>query len=370
MDNSSLLQKLRHHHTTSLDHHSPSTVPKHHSRSSDLLPSRTNSPAFPAFTLDSSLELVMENKERRQLHSRLMERDPSVFRKRCVPESSSSLLKQRSLMNDFMSGMHGLRDIHDLNKQRAQRVTFSIRRDKDLKDKQDLEEHLFHNLPPIEDFLRPHSPVTPRTTGYEVGHIRSLLKVDTFGPANSLRVSRERESGQLPPHSPNVDRFRNESVAGSVRLMTGSRASTTSGSKRNNNTNNNNNNNNLAENRSSLGSSISSMKDLFHYSSADLINFENNNNNNMNSRAMTPAGTLGYYGPAYSEDEKLLVDPLLKRKTWHKSYVSRVKQMQTSKQVDQQRQNYNKQQMSLAEKEKREIEKFEKHLVLAKIKIV
>ena len=130
---SEMYQQLRGGHSISLRGHSPCVVPMVHTRSSTLLPNR--GPSFPALAIDNSVEFTNESIYRRQLHSSICSRDPNVFRKRSDPESASSLLKQRNMMNDLMAGMHGLRDVNVLDKERAKRVNFSILREKDLKKK-------------------------------------------------------------------------------------------------------------------------------------------------------------------------------------------------------------------------------------------
>jgi len=83
------------------------------------------------------------------------------------------------ILNDFLSGMHGLKDQKDLDASKVRRVVFSRRKEIDAEEKEDREDNLFNSLPPIEDFIRPRSNTTPRQTGYDNGHIRSLLKSDT-----------------------------------------------------------------------------------------------------------------------------------------------------------------------------------------------
>ena len=83
------------------------------------------------------------------------------------------------VLNDFLAGMHGLRDQRDLNPLKVNRLTYSRRQERDKIEKEELEELQYNNLSPIEDFLRPTSVCTPRQTGYEGGHIRTLLKTDT-----------------------------------------------------------------------------------------------------------------------------------------------------------------------------------------------
>ena len=59
----------------------------------------------------------------------------------------------------------------------------------------------------IEDFLQPKDVTHERKSGYTKGHIRTILELDTFGPAHSEKVTEDRTSGKLPM-SPNLDRNR------------------------------------------------------------------------------------------------------------------------------------------------------------------
>ena len=104
--------------------------------------------------------------------------------RRSGPESSSVILHEGMILNDFLAGMHGLRDQRDLNPLKVNRLTYSRRQERDNMEKVELEDLRFINLPPLEDFIRPNSNTTPRQTGYEVGHIRSLLKTDTVSFRN------------------------------------------------------------------------------------------------------------------------------------------------------------------------------------------
>ena len=53
----------------------------------------------------------------------------------------------------------------------------------------------------LEDFLRPGELVSERKTGYNPGHIRSVLQLDTFGPEHSATVEYKRNEGKLPESS-------------------------------------------------------------------------------------------------------------------------------------------------------------------------
>ena len=122
-----------------------------------------------------------------------------------LPESASSFVHHQQIMKNLLGDMHPLKDPGDLDK--THKYTRSIKYDKDISARMALDEYHFQTMPPIEDFLRPGSPVTPRSLGYEPGHIRSLLKLDTYGPAESLNLQKLRDSGLLPI-TPNVDRHK------------------------------------------------------------------------------------------------------------------------------------------------------------------
>ena len=109
-------------------------------------------------------------------------------RRRSGPETTSTILNEGRILNDFLAGMHGLQDQRDLNPLKVNRLTYSRRQERDLMEKAEIEELQFNNLAPIEDFLRPTSVTTPRQTGYETGHIRSLLKTDIVRAYTSLIV--------------------------------------------------------------------------------------------------------------------------------------------------------------------------------------
>lgn len=142
-------------------------------------------------------------------------------------ESASCELKHRHIMKDLLGDMHQLKDANDIDKSKT--FTRSILFEKQKKDNMSLKEYQFQTLKPIEDFIRPDDQFSPRLTGYEHGHIRSLLKLDVYGPAGSSVISKERELGTLP-RSPNVDRHSvlsaNNTRPGTGTSVASSRAST------------------------------------------------------------------------------------------------------------------------------------------------
>lgn len=106
-------------------------------------------------------------------------------------------------MKNLIGDMHQLKDFKDIDK--SKKFTRSILFEKDQQDSITLKDYQFQTMKPVEDFVRPEDQFSPRQTGYEHGHIRSLLKLDTYGPAGSRAISRERDQGNKP-RSPNVDR--------------------------------------------------------------------------------------------------------------------------------------------------------------------
>jgi hypothetical protein len=106
-------------------------------------------------------------------------------------------------MKDLIGDMHQLKDPKDID--RSKKFTRSVLFERDQISSQSLAEYQFQHMKPMEDFVRPEDQASPRNTGYEPGHIRSMLKLDVFGPASSSVISRERELGVLP-RSPNLNR--------------------------------------------------------------------------------------------------------------------------------------------------------------------
>lgn len=113
------------------------------------------------------------------------------------------MVHHREKNKNLLGDMHQLKDPKDIDK--SKKFTRSILFEKDQEESMTLKDYQFQTLKPVEDFVRPDDQFSPRQTGYEHGHIRSLLKLDTYGPSGSRSISREREQGNLP-RSPNVDR--------------------------------------------------------------------------------------------------------------------------------------------------------------------
>lgn len=108
-------------------------------------------------------------------------------------------------MKDLLGTMHPVKDFNDIDRAKTARLTLSRRSAENKKEKDFLDEYHFENMTPLEDFVRPGSTEAPRNTGYESGHIRSLFKLDTYGPTQSRARSRQLSREHLP--SGNVDRY-------------------------------------------------------------------------------------------------------------------------------------------------------------------
>lgn len=109
-------------------------------------------------------------------------------------------------MKVFLGDMHKPKDLQDVDVTRRNKLTFSLRSQIDALERTEREEYKFNTLKPLEDFVQPDSPTQSRSTGYEPGHVRSLLRLDSFGPASSMRAQQERAIGRVP-HAHNMDRF-------------------------------------------------------------------------------------------------------------------------------------------------------------------
>lgn len=292
-----------------------------------------------------------------------------------MPEGTADLLREKHVIKDYLSDIHKLKDLRDINNRTRERLTFSLRREADQAERAQREEYQFHTMSPMEDFLRPEATDTSRQTGYEHGHVRSLLKLDVFGPAASVAAEAERAIGLVPP-SPNRDRFKTTEPhrCGSPNTVN-SRSSTASSyafpkvlqqgrhslSKRTlrfTQTTTNGNKLDIADlARSSANSGSGDLVDMhamhgmFHQSSnpivapsssrrdlsspspsaADeklMLNFRKTFSNPTTALLLPPAsntnrmsaGDLGYHGPAISAADRLPMDPLLKRTLYAKTY--------------------------------------------------
>lgn len=120
-------------------------------------------------------------------------------------------------MKDLLSTMHPYKDPANIDKSRT--YTYSRRTEIAKLEKQTLDEYQFQTMKPMEDFLQPNDLSGPRRIGYESGHIRNVLKLDSYGPGHSRQNTRERErqAGDLP--LPNLDRYATQDATNQTRSM-------------------------------------------------------------------------------------------------------------------------------------------------------
>ena len=117
--------------------------------------------------------------------------DVSIFRKKFFQECTTDYFNQKHLIRDYLNTMHPYSD--PLDRGRTYSKSRLQIKDKDL------------SPLPMGDFLQPEDVTRPRSTGYNSGHVRSMLKLDNFGPEAARRNRYAREVGMLPD-SPNIDR--------------------------------------------------------------------------------------------------------------------------------------------------------------------
>jgi hypothetical protein len=172
------------------------------SRSSKLLSSR--GPSYPTLPLDLSEDLANENHFRRRAHTAVLERNSSCFRRKRNDESPSSLALQQHQLRDLLGTMHPTKDYEDIDL-KGRGYTFSRLSTKLQQDQHNLEEYHFRTMTPLEDFVRPEEYTQSRNTGYEHGHIRSLMKLDVYGPTASKKSAARRSRQKLPKANP--DRY-------------------------------------------------------------------------------------------------------------------------------------------------------------------
>ena len=250
------------------------------------------------------------------------------------------MLKERIKLKDYLSDMHKLKDMDDINTLKKSRLTFSRRRFEDAKMHQEMEDYKYNTMKPIDDFVQPEDPSVKRNTGYEPGNIRSLLKLDVFGPASSKRAEHERAIGKAPP-SPNVNRIAViEDRVNSAETRHSSASESTYNSYEFAKVKDRKHMKSKRALR--LGTKpefdsvdLKHMRDLFHESSnkdiddKEMVNFMKTFNNPITSEMVehndphasrVKPGTLGYHGTAISTADRLPMDPLLKRTLWFKTY--------------------------------------------------
>lgn len=226
-------------------------------------------------------------------------------------------------MENLLSDMHTFKDEKDINRAKVNKLTFSLRRSIEAEEKKRKEDRDFEHLKPVEDFLQPQDKTSPRITGYDHGHIRSMFKLDTYGPTNSRQGSLERASGELPSHLlPNVDRYQ---IIDPKHTLSLSRPSTSGSISRPSTAD-------TAEQRltysnlsrhskKDFNETTNSKSQMLTSSRADLLEDMNMTIPFSLRRAESRKTTRS----RISNEDRLLLDPCARRKEYHHSYVSRVK---------------------------------------------
>lgn len=210
------LHYLKRGHTVSIGNHSTQTCDKYVIRSSKVL--RNRGPSYPAQVPDIAVDAVNETHLRILIHNDILKSDTQAFKLKSGAESTSDYFNQKHLVRDYLYDMHPYYDPHDIGGTVYNRSILKIREEQ--RDKSNYDDDI-HDKEVMEDFLEASDPIRPRSTGYSRGHLRSIAKVDTFGPADSLEKTLKRELGLLPP--PNPNRYKN--MPGSAKQKVRSKSS-------------------------------------------------------------------------------------------------------------------------------------------------
>eukprot|EP01041_Mallomonas_annulata_P003546 gene3546-7057_t len=282
-------------HSVALDHKRRKEVPK---LIRPYSPRVKRSPSFPALVPDLSVDMAEEITHRRSVHAAVLDKDKTSFRRKNAPESCSHQLLQKHLTRNLLPDMHPIRDERDINPPKTG-YTYTRRRNENISE-------LYSN---IEDFIQPDDPTRPRSTGYNPGHVRSMLGFDTFGPRQSERHSREREEGSLPQRH-NIDR--------------NSPSTTDSGYR-----------NSADFSSNSVGSSLQSSA-AFQRSTTIPISLTYNGSMpfaGVATLSLSPSHSVNstLHTTIVDPTEKLLVDPRGKGLLWHDSHKYQLQEIKKSK---------------------------------------
>jgi len=215
LSTSEKLNYLKRGHSVSLGSHSTQTCNKYFVRSSKVLANR--GPSYPTQVPDIAIDTVNETHLRIIMHENILDNDHDAFKRKAGAESTSDYFNQKHLVRDYLYDMHPNYDPNDIGGTVYNRSILKIRSEQkqrsSIKNDNNNNNNNTNNddeldsksVDTLEDFLAT-DPTRPRSTGYSRGHLRSIAKVDTFGPTDSLLKSEERDSGFLP--APNTDRYK------------------------------------------------------------------------------------------------------------------------------------------------------------------
>jgi len=340
------LHYLKRGHTVSVASHSSQTCDKYHVRSSKVLANR--GPSYPAQVPDINVETVNETHIRILMHENILKADAEAFKRKSGAESTSDYFHQKHLVRDYLYDMHPYYDPHDIGGTVYNRSILKIRAEQRCKSNNNEDD--INNKEVMEDFLEAADPIRPRSTGYSRGHLRSIAKVDTFGPADSLQKTQQRELGLLPP--PNIDRYKN--MPGSAKQKLTMRSKTSHGSR-----------------GSSSASSLFADTNIPQSWNEQFIGNSNTDNkndkNDKNDTYVKPHTTTG--GSRQSHDKErgvgsfvptnLMLDSNTKSLEWFKSYQKRLSDRELFKLSKQQNLKIQKENERLAKQLDNDLSMFE-----------
>ena len=318
----------------------------------------TRGPSFPALPYDLSVEVIEETKIRKQIHSKLLNDNQNVFKRVVTPNSPSVMLRHELVVKDMLAGLHVLKDPKDIALDKK-KFTYSRRSNQTKKEQTLLDDWNFKNLKPLEDFVRPEDINSPRNTGYNSGHIRSILKLDVFGPTSSMVAARERETGRIlsPTHT---DRYALLSPSYKLSLSNSpqsSRATSAQSSISGHSSNMKSTDDHMRQSKFMASSSIST-------TTADITELRDKV---MSKKMLKFTPKLNNQSaPTIKVEDRLVLDPFIRRTEWFKSYTNRKKNQSLFKSQRLEKIKTIKNEVDLAIEERKRIKDFERHLTLAK----
>lgn len=179
---------LRNSHTSALSiHHldAASRIPIH-----DRSVAINRAPSLPALHPDNSVECLSETKLRRSIHHDILSNNAKVF---CRTDSQATKFQiECKLRSKGLGELHALKDPHE-------KRTFTYSKIP--------ETNIEHNVEDLRDFTFSY-PHKERTSGYSQNHVRSILRLDSLGPNDSIDRMIRIGKGELPA-TKNLDRYAN-----------------------------------------------------------------------------------------------------------------------------------------------------------------
>jgi len=315
-------------HSSTLGRHRYETCEKYEARARPVLKQRYLS--YPVSVPDLSKEATDETIRRRQMHKEILEEDVTAFRKKFTNECTSDYFYQKHLVRDYLNTLHPYVDLNNLGSYVYTESRLKSRQAATQANEQE------HNGPPIEDFLRPKDPTRPRSTGYSPGHMRSMLGLDSYGPKSSEENCMAREDGRLPS-TPNIDRYRASSSTNSTVSSPTSSVDSSGGgggSKTRPKTYSGHRGSAPVDSAETylpfLGSPIARTvavealtNETQDFQVVDLNTRPTTavTEGQTSSKKKNAAGTLGYYGPALTKEEKMLKDPFGRGVEWFTKHI-------------------------------------------------